>query len=63
MGRALAHPLRIRILLAPAEKDDRSPIQVAKELQEPLGNVSYHTRYLADLGAIEVWESRIIRFG
>ncbi len=52
MGRALAHPLRIRILLALAETDDRSPVQIARELQESLGNVSYHTRYLSDLGAV-----------
>lgn len=54
MGRALAHPLRIRILLALAEEDDRSPIQIARELKERIGNVSYHTRYLANLGAIDL---------
>lgn len=44
-AKALAHPLRVRIL----ETIERlggvaSPNQIASELGEPLGNVSYHIK-------------------
>lgn len=53
MAKALSHPLRHRIL---ARLNDRvsSPVQLAKELGEPLGNVSYHVRALLDLDCIEL---------
>jgi DNA-binding transcriptional ArsR family regulator len=51
--KALAHPLRHR-LLAVLNNKVASPSQLADELGEPLGNVSYHVRILADLGCIEL---------
>jgi DNA-binding transcriptional ArsR family regulator len=54
VGRAFAHELRIRIVLVLAEEHEASPISIATRLQEPLSNVSYHVRYLAQLGAIEL---------
>jgi DNA-binding transcriptional ArsR family regulator len=53
LAKALSHPLRSRILTV---YNDRvtSPNQVSQELDEPLGNVSYHTRILRDLGCLEL---------
>jgi DNA-binding transcriptional ArsR family regulator len=50
---ALAHPLRQKILAALSERV-ASPSELAEELGEPLGNVSYHVRMLVDLGSIEL---------
>lgn len=47
--KALAHPLRVRIL-AVLEERTASPSEIAEELDAPLGNVSYHVRQLAALG-------------
>src|SRR5215207_2028461 len=51
--RALSHPVRHRVLVALNERV-ASPKELAAELGEPLGNVSYHTRVLAQLGCIEL---------
>jgi len=51
--KALAHPLRVRIL---GVLDERmaSPSELAEDLDAPLGNVSYHVRILASLGLIRL---------
>jgi DNA-binding transcriptional ArsR family regulator len=51
--RAISHPIRHRVLMALNERV-ASPKELAAELGEPLGNVSYHTRVLAQLGCIEL---------
>jgi DNA-binding transcriptional ArsR family regulator len=51
--KALAHPLRQKILSELSERV-ASPSELAEELGEPLGNVSYHVRMLVDLGCIEL---------
>jgi DNA-binding transcriptional ArsR family regulator len=51
--KALAHPLRVR-LLAILNERVASPNELAKETGEPLGNVSYHVRLLADLDCVEL---------
>ena len=51
--KALAHPLRQKILVELSERI-ASPSELAEELHEPLGNVSYHVRMLVDLGCIEL---------
>src|SRR4051812_14868171 len=51
--KALSHPLRVQIL-GLLDGEVRSPKELADELNEPLGNVSYHVRTLADLGLIEL---------
>lgn len=51
--RSLSHPVRLRILTALNERV-ASPKELAAEMGEPLGNVSYHTRVLAQLGCIEL---------
>jgi DNA-binding transcriptional ArsR family regulator len=51
--KALAHPLRVRILSVLDERT-ASPTEIADELGAPLGNVSYHVRKLASLGLIKL---------
>ena len=58
--RALGHPLRQRILRV---LNDRvvSPSQLSRELDEALGNVSYHVRTLESLGAVELVRTQPVR--
>ena len=51
--KALAHPLRVQIL---GQLQDRvaSPSDLARDLEAPLGNVSYHVRILAKLELIKL---------
>ena len=56
MAKALAHPLRVQ-LLAALNAGVASPNELAKKLNEPLTNVSYHVRMLHDLGCIELVET------
>jgi DNA-binding transcriptional ArsR family regulator len=49
---ALSHPLRLKILTRASERV--SPKQLADELREPIGNVSYHVRTLAEAGLLEL---------
>jgi DNA-binding transcriptional ArsR family regulator len=55
--KAISHPLRHRLLVL---LNDRvaSPNQLATQLEEPLGRVSYHVRQLAEVGAIELVRTR-----
>jgi DNA-binding transcriptional ArsR family regulator len=56
LAKALAHPLRVQ-LLAALNQGVASPNELAKKLDEPLTNVSYHVRMLHDLGTIELVET------
>lgn len=47
VAKTLSHPLRGLILEAVDQTAARSPSELAEDLGEPLGNVSYHTRQLA----------------
>jgi DNA-binding transcriptional ArsR family regulator len=59
---ALRHELRRRILRAMAEEDPVSPRRLAQVLHEPLSNVSYHVRVLADdCGAVELVDTAEVR--
>src|SRR3954454_12869390 len=51
--KALSHPLRVRMLTLLNQKVS-SPSELAEELDEPLGNVSYHMRFLADLHMVKL---------
>jgi DNA-binding transcriptional ArsR family regulator len=60
MMKALSHPLRWRILEHLAA-GPASPSMIATELDEPLGNVSYHVKILLRYKAIELVETRPVR--
>jgi DNA-binding transcriptional ArsR family regulator len=55
--KALAHPLRIDILRVLQDRV-ASPSEIAEEVVAPLGNVSYHVRFLARVGLLELVETR-----
>src|SRR6201995_5268773 len=58
---ALRHPLRRQILRTMATQDPISPRQISNELREPLSNVSYHVRVLADCGAVTLVDTTPVR--
>lgn len=53
VAKALAHPLRTRILAA-LEDRTASPSELATELEAPLGVLSYHVRRLTSLGFVRL---------
>jgi DNA-binding transcriptional ArsR family regulator len=52
--KALAHPLRVRILSVLETRELASPNELADELEVSLGVVSYHVRRLHALGFLEL---------
>jgi len=58
---ALRHPLRRQILKAMVERDPISPREISDELKEPLSNVSYHVRVLADCGVVSLVDTTPVR--
>ena len=53
LAKPLAHPLRVRILTT-LNRGISSPNQLAQELDEPLGNVSYHVKTLLEYNCVEL---------
>ena len=53
LAKAVSHPLRMQILTVLNQRV-ASPVEIAKELDQPLANVSYHTRMLERLKCIEL---------
>jgi DNA-binding transcriptional ArsR family regulator len=53
LAKALAHPLRVRILTS-LNRGISSPNQLSQELDEPLGNVSYHVKTLLEYDCVEL---------
>jgi DNA-binding transcriptional ArsR family regulator len=53
MAAIMAHPLRCQILTV-LDTEVAGPKELADKLKEPLGNVSYHCRVLAEAGVIEL---------
>lgn len=58
---ALRHPLRRQILRTMVEQHPISPRQISDELKEPLSNVSYHVRVLADCGVVSLVDTTPVR--
>lgn len=55
--KALAHPTRAK-LLAILDRREASPSQLAKEIDEPLGTVSYHVRKLHNMGLLRLVDEK-----
>lgn len=53
---ALRHPLRQRILKEAAGQERVTPSELAGNLDEPLPNLIYHVRVLAECGALRFLE-------
>ncbi len=60
VGAVVSHPVRSRCLTLLAERT-ASPAELALELDENLGNVSYHVRKLWRSGVIEIVEEKPVR--
>jgi len=58
--KAMSHPLRAAILGILNERT-ASPAELARELEDHLHNVSYHTKRLEQLGCIELVKERQVR--
>lgn len=58
--KALGHPLRQRILQE-LRDEPASPSELAEALGEPLGNVSYHVKILAECQAVELVRTAPVR--
>jgi DNA-binding transcriptional ArsR family regulator len=58
---ALRHPLRRGILRRMAGKESISPRELSNALRQPLSNVSYHVRVLADCAAIALVSTKPVR--
>jgi len=58
---ALRHPLRRDILRQMADEEASSPREIASALDQPLSNVSYHVRVLADRAAIALVRTQPVR--
>ena len=58
--KAMGHPLRFRLLLR-LNEGAASPSTLARELDEPLGNVAYHVKILLEQDAIELVDTRPVR--
>jgi DNA-binding transcriptional ArsR family regulator len=58
---ALRHPLRRRILRRMDDRDEISPRELSRGLDEPLSNVSYHVRVLVDCGAVSLVDTTPVR--
>lgn len=52
--KAVAHPLRVEILETLVRESEQSPTQIARQLDQKLGNVSYHVNVLRDCEVIEL---------
>jgi DNA-binding transcriptional ArsR family regulator len=53
VAKALSHPLRQRLLVLYSQ-ESASPSEVAHELNEPIGDVAYHTKRLVEHGFVEL---------
>ncbi|MBS1878310.1 MAG: helix-turn-helix domain-containing protein [Actinobacteria bacterium] len=56
----MAHPVRCRLIAVFADRV-ASPNEIARELEMPVGDISYHVRTLKDAGIIELVEERPVR--
>lgn len=59
MAKALAHPMRVSILMTMNTPRRRlSPARYSEETDERLGNVSYHFKVLTETGLIELVDTK-----
>jgi DNA-binding transcriptional ArsR family regulator len=58
---ALRHPTRRQILCLMAGEKTISPRALATALDEPLSNVSYHVRVLAECAAVSLVDTKPVR--
>lgn len=59
--KAVSHPTRFEILRVLESRGLASPSDIAKEISEPVGNVSHHVKVLVECDCIELVETRPVR--
>lgn len=62
LAAAMAHPLRVRALSVLFNRI-ASPGEIARELEEPVNNVTYHVKRLVELGCAELVSTRAAQGG
>jgi len=60
LAKALKHPIRVKVLTILTERI-ASPSEIAKQIELPLGNISYHIKVLSELGFIEIKKEEKVR--
>ena len=60
LGRAMAHPVRVKVLEM-LNEEPAAPVEISKKLDVPLSNLSYHFRTLLELGCIESIQAEQVR--
>jgi DNA-binding transcriptional ArsR family regulator len=58
---ALRHPLRRQILQRMDDEEAISPRDLSSALHQPLSNISYHVRVLAECEAVALVETKPVR--
>lgn len=58
---ALRHPLRRQILQRMNGEESISPRELSSALRQPLSNISYHVRVLAECDAVSLVETKPVR--
>ncbi len=58
---ALRHPLRRQILQRMDDEKAISPRELSSALRQPLSNISYHVRVLAECEAVALVETKPVR--
>lgn len=58
LHRALSHELRVEILTFLTERTKASPVEMSKELDASIGNISHHVKQLVKYGCAEEVETR-----
>jgi DNA-binding transcriptional ArsR family regulator len=61
--RGLAHPTRLRILVALRDEEILSPVQMVRQIEPDIGlaHVAYHTRALVEAGLVAPAGTRTMR--
>jgi DNA-binding transcriptional ArsR family regulator len=58
---ALLHPLRRELLSHAVRRGELTPREASKLVRRPLSNVRYHIHTLAECGALERMDSKLVR--
>lgn len=61
IAKILIHPIRVRCLLALTQRGTVSPRAVSESVRQPLNDVAYHFRKLADHGAAVIVRTEQVR--
>jgi hypothetical protein len=61
LAKAAMHPMQVRILERAAAGEKLTPVRLAEEMGEKLGNTAYHVRCLHDRGLLKKAGTKQVR--